>query len=244
MEEQRRRRRPEAAPGFVAWPASDQAVFVANHDGKVVAFNPANGKQLWSTATKLPITGGPGVGEGLVVAGASHGNIVALDAATGAVKWTAYINSEILAAPAIARQVVVVRTVDGRVVALSASDGKQMWSAEQQVPRLSLRGTARPVIVGDLVAVRLRQWPLMALQLDDGSSLWEASISPSAGRTELERLNDIDTQIQVQGNDVYVVNFHGKAARLDLETGQVQWARDISSYSGLALDTDAAVHHQ
>ncbi|MEJ0099356.1 MAG: outer membrane protein assembly factor BamB [Pseudomonadota bacterium] len=216
-----------------------KAVFVANHDGKVFAYNPANGKQLWSTSTKLALTGGPGVGEGLVVAGGSHGNVVALDAATGAVKWKSYINSEILAAPAIARQVVVVRTVDGRVVALRAGDGTQMWSAEQQVPRLSLRGTARPIIVNDLVLCGFDNGRLMALQLNDGSSVWEASISPSAGRTELERLNDVDTQLQVQGNEVYVVNFHGKAARLDLETGQVQWSRDISSYSGLSLDADA-----
>jgi outer membrane protein assembly factor BamB len=215
-----------------------EAVFAANHDGRVFAYSQASGKLLWNTATKLELTGGPGAGEGLVVVGASHGNIVALDAATGAVKWKSYVNSEILAAPVISKQVVVLRAVDGQVVALRAGDGTQMWSSEQQPPRLSLRGTARPTIVGDLVLCGFDNGRLLALQLANGGTVWDVVIAPSSGKTELERLNDIDSQIVVQGKDVYVVTFQGKVARVDLETGETQWSRDASSYSGLAADAD------
>jgi outer membrane protein assembly factor BamB len=216
-----------------------EAVFAANHEGRVFAFRQADGKQLWSTATKLKLTGGPGAGEGLVVVGASHGNIVALDAASGAVKWKSYINSELLAAPAIAKQTVVLRTVDGRVAALRASDGTLLWTAEEQVPRLSLRGTARPEIAGDIVLCGFDNGRLLALQLGNGSTLWDTVVTPAGGKTELERLNDIDSLFAVQGNNVYVVGFQGKLARIDLETGQAQWSRDASSYSGLTLDADS-----
>jgi outer membrane protein assembly factor BamB len=219
--------------------AAGDALFVANHNGEVFAFNQANGRRLWRTATKLPLSGGPGAGEGLVVAGASHGDIIALDAATGAVKWKSFVNSEILAAPVIARQTVVVRLVDGRVVALRVEDGKQIWSAEEQVPRLSLRGTSRPTIANNLVLSGFDNGRVLALQLSDGGTVWDAAVSPPSGRTELERVNDIDTQILVQGNDVYAVAFQGKTARIDIETGQVVWTRDISSYSGLAPDADS-----
>jgi outer membrane protein assembly factor BamB len=219
--------------------AAGDALFVANHNGEVFAFNQANGRRLWRTATKLPLSGGPGAGEGLVVAGASHGDIIALDAATGAVKWKSFVNSEILAAPVIARQTVVVRLVDGRVVALRTDDGKQIWSAEEQVPRLSLRGTSRPTIANNLVLSGFDNGRVLALQLSDGGTVWDAAVSPPSGRTELERVNDIDTQILVQGNDVYAVAFQGKTARIDIETGQVVWTRDISSYSGLVPDADS-----
>ncbi|MEO8316056.1 MAG: PQQ-binding-like beta-propeller repeat protein, partial [Pseudomonadota bacterium] len=121
-----------------------KAVFAASHTGVVSAFNVGNGKKLWQTKTGLKLTGGPGAGDGLVVAGTGYGDIVALDAATGARKWKAHINSEVLAPPAISNGVVLMRMADGRVVALKVSDGTELWSAEQQVPKLSLRGTAKP----------------------------------------------------------------------------------------------------
>jgi outer membrane protein assembly factor BamB len=218
----------------------DNAVYAANHNGEVVAFNKANGRRLWHTATKLSLTGGPGVGEGLVVAGASHGKLVALDAATGSVKWNSYINSEVLSAPAIAKGKVVLRTVDGRVVAFDAADGKEVWSAEQQVPRLSLRGTSSPLIAGDLVLVGFDNGRVQALQLADGAQVWDDNIAPSGGKTELDRLNDIDTVMRVRDQDLYVVTYQGKAARVEMESGEQTWSRDASSYSGLAVDDTGA----
>jgi outer membrane protein assembly factor BamB len=214
-------------------------VFAANHKGVVYAFNRATGKRRWDTSTKLQLTGGPGVGDGLVVAGASHGDIIALDAATGAVRWKAQINSEILAGPTIANQLVLLRTTDGRVTALATADGKQKWSAEQTVPRLSLRGTTRPAVSGTLAVSGFDNGRVLALQMSDGATVWDVSVSPPTGRTELDRLNDIDAAVEVAGSDIFAVTFQGKAVRIDRDTGQVQWSRDVSSYSGLTLDEDS-----
>ncbi len=217
------------------------SLFAAAHDGQITAFRRADGRRLWRTDTKIPLTAGPGAGEGLVVAGGSHGHIVALDAATGAVKWRSYVNSELLSAPVIGKDVVVFRTVDGRVAAFRASDGVQAWSADQQVPRLSLRGIARPIIVGDLVVSGFDDGRVLAYQVADGATAWDANVAPASGRSELERLDDIDTRVVAHGENVYVVSYQGKAASIDLPTGQIQWSRDESSYSGLALD-DANVY--
>jgi outer membrane protein assembly factor BamB len=214
-------------------------VFAANHKGVVYAYDRATGKRRWDTKTKLPLTGGPGVGEGLVVAGASHGEIIALDAGTGAVRWKSQINSEILAGPTISGQAVLLRTTDGRVTALRVSDGTQLWSAEQAVPRLSLRGTTRPAVAGTLAVSGFDNGRVLALQLADGATVWDVSVSPPTGRTELDRLNDIDAAVEVAGNDIFAVTYQGKAVRIDRDTGQVLWSRDVSSYSGLALDEDS-----
>jgi outer membrane protein assembly factor BamB len=215
-----------------------KAIFAASYDGDIEAFSITNGKKLWQTDTKLKLTGGPGAGEGLVVAGANKGDIVALDAATGAQKWRIRINSEVLAAPVIGGGMVVMRLGDGRIVALNAADGKEVWSAEQSVPKLSLRGTSRQIITGDVVLCGFDSGRVMALALKDGETLWDVTIAPPSGKSDIERLNDMDSMVRVVDNDVYAVTYQGKAARVDRETGQLLWTRDVSSYSGVATDED------
>jgi outer membrane protein assembly factor BamB len=213
-------------------------VFAAGHNGNIAAFDVKSGKRLWINDTKLQLTGGPGAGAGLVVAGARYGDLVALDAATGTRKWHTRINSEILSAPLVTAQHVLLRTVDGRVSSFNIADGKLEWSAEQQVPRLSLRGAGVPAATPDAVIAGFDNGRIMALQQRNGDTIWEAIVAPPSGRSELDRLVDIDSAVKTVGNDVYAVTFQGKVARIDLETGQVQWARDMSSYSGITLDED------
>ena len=214
------------------------AVFAAGHDGDVSAFDLATGRKRWTTKTRLRLTGGPGAGQGVVIAGASHGDIVALDAATGAVKWKTRINSEILAAPAISGEFAAVRTVDGRLAMLRLADGSQAWSAEQQVPRLSLRGTGSPAVAEGLAISGFDNGRVLALNIADGSTAWEVTVAPPSGRTELERLVDIDSAVKIVEDDAYVVTYQGRVTRLARDTGQSWWARDLSSYRGLATDED------
>ena len=58
------------------------------------------------------------------------------------------------------------------------------------------------------------------------------------GRTELERLADIDAPPRVSGDDIFVVGFQGRVAMLALDSGQIWWARDASSYRGFTMDDD------
>ncbi len=189
-----------------------KAVYAAGHDGEVIALDPVTGRKLWQTKTRMRLTGGPGAGEGLVVAGTGYGDIVALDAATGAQKWKANITSEVLAPPAIGGGLVVMRMVDGRVVALKVTDGTELWSAEATtpMPRLTLRGTAKPVIVGDMALCGFDTGRVMALSLKDGSTLWDVSVAPPSGKSEVERLIDIDSTVKVIDSDVYAVTFQAR----------------------------------
>ncbi len=216
--------------------AIGEAIVAAGHGGDVVAFNRADGRRLWRTNTRLPLTGGPGAGDNLVVVGSNSGDVVALDATTGEERWKTRINSEILAAPSVARGTVLVRMVDGRLVALRASDGTQLWSLEEEVPRLSLRGTSRPLITGQLAVAGFDNGRVLATQLSDGATVWELTIAPPTGRSELERLVDIDTELMARDNNVYVVTYQGRAASIDVQSGEVLWTRELSSYAGLDLD--------
>jgi outer membrane protein assembly factor BamB len=214
----------------------EDVLYAAARDGKVRAIDAANGRTRWQTDTKLELSAGPGAGNGLVVVGTNDGEVVALDAEAGTVRWTARVSGEILAAPLVAGDRVVVRSVDGRMRALLASDGSEAWMVEDIVPRLSLRGTAPPVLAGSTVICGFDSGKVMAVNLESGEILWQAQVSTPKGRSELERLADVDAAVQVDGGDVYAVGYQGRAAMIALDSGQIWWARDLSSYRGLALD--------
>ena len=213
-------------------------LFAAGRDGDVAAFNIRTGKQVWRVDTKLELAGGTGVGEDSVAVGSADGQVVLLSADNGAEKWRADVKGEVLSAPAIANNQVIVRTVDGKLRALSLADGKEVWSAEQQIPRLTLRGTAAPVVAHDMALSGFDNGRVMAVSLADGSTIWDSPVSPAHGRTELERLNDIDAAVKVSGDDVFVAGFQGRAAMLSLESGQIWWTREVSSYRGVDVDDE------
>jgi outer membrane protein assembly factor BamB len=217
---------------------ADNRVFAAGHKGEVVALDLTNGRVIWHAKTGAPLSGGTASGSGLVVAGASDGQLFAFDSATGHNRWKVRLSGEVLAPAAISARLVAVRTVDGKLHALSPEDGHELWTTEQQVPRLSLRGTASPVISGDLVLCGFDNGKVVAVSATDGAVQWEATVTPPHGRTELERLDDIDSPVRVSGRDVYAVGFQGKVAMLAIDTGQVWWSHDDSSYRGLTVDED------
>ena len=215
--------------------AADGKVYAGGGDGALAAFDGASGKTLWRKDTKLALAGGPAVGAGLVVAGSSDGQLVALDAASGEQRWRVRVSGEVLSAPLVAPQAVIVRTVDGRVRGLALDTGKELWSNEQPVPRLTLRGVSRPALAGDTVVCGFDNGKVAAYGVASGDTLWETAVSPARGKTELERLVDIDGPLAVSGHDVFVAGFQGRVAMIALDSGQIWWSREASSYRGIAL---------
>jgi outer membrane protein assembly factor BamB len=211
-------------------------VYAAGRKGEVAAFDLQSGRRLWRTKTKLALSGGPGSGAGLVVVGSTFGDIVALNAADGAVRWKVRVNGEVLSAPAVSERLIALRTVDGKLRGISPKDGQELWSQEQQVPRLSLRGTASPVMVGDLVLSGFDNGKVAAVNANDGSVQWESTIAPAHGKTELERMDDVDSTVRVSGSDVYAIGFQGRISMLALDTGQTWWSHDASSFRSIGLD--------
>lgn len=211
-------------------------VYAAGRKGEVAAFDLQSGRTLWRTKTKLALSGGPGSGAGLVVVGSTFGDLVALNSSDGAVRWKTRLNGEVLSAPAVSERLIALRTVDGKLRGISPKDGQELWSQEQQVPRLSLRGTASPVMTGDLVLSGFDNGKVEAVNVNDGSVQWETTISPAHGKTELERMDDVDSTVRVSGSDVYAIGFQGRVSMLALDTGQTWWSHDASSFRAIGLD--------
>jgi outer membrane protein assembly factor BamB len=168
--------------------------------------------------------------------GAADGYLIALDAGSGAERWRANIVGETLAKPLIKDDLVVAITIDNRLRAVSVFDGSERWTVEQATPRLTVRGSATPVAVGSTVIAGFDNGRLAAVNLTSGDTEWEAMLSPPSGRSDLERLADIDGMISVVGQDVYAAGYQGSVAAVASESGQLLWSRDVSSYEGVSAD--------
>ncbi|RCX31842.1 outer membrane protein assembly factor BamB [Thioalbus denitrificans] len=211
-------------------------VYMADANGLVVALNAENGREVWRRDLDTSISGGVGLGEGLVLVGTSDAEVIALDADNGNERWRARVSSEVLAAPQAGEGRVVVQTIDGKLWGLGAADGARTWIYDRGIPVLTLRGTSSPVLARGAAIAGFATGRLVAVLLEKGDVAWERSIAIPRGRSEIERMVDIDAEPVVVGNTVYVVTYQGRVAALNLFSGEALWEREMSSYSGLGAN--------
>lgn len=213
-------------------------VYAADLGGRVYAYAPDTGKRLWRTETRERVIAGPTVFDSTVLVGTLEGQVIALKRSNGSELWRAQLSSEVLGPPVGQGEVVVARSIDGRVFGLNAGSGERMWTFDRSVPALVLRGLSKPLIVGSRVVVGLDNGRLVALRLADGQPQWEQAVAVPAGRTELDRLVDIDGDL-VEGSEcLYAASFGGEVACVDAASGQVEWRRGLKSYNSLAMGAD------
>jgi outer membrane protein assembly factor BamB len=228
---------------------ADGKLYAASTTGVVEAYDAASGHSLWSKQlggrsgfiwhhgkNSVRWAGGPSVDGDLVVVGTLEGSVQAFAAGDGAERWKTQLSSEIISAPAIGAGMVVVRTHDGHIYGLDRTDGSRKWTYDRAtVPLLSLRGNGAPMLVDGIVYSGQDNGKVIALRASDGAVLWEQTLSPGEGRTEIDRLQDVDGQIVVADNVVYTSGYRGQTEALIAQTGRPIWTHELSSFSGVAI---------
>lgn len=249
-----------AALGLRQRPAIEgDRLYVSNDEGRVLALDANSGDTLWDSevvktgkqgsrvffwrrkAIDGGLTGGPGVGNGLVVAGGRNGEIVALDAETGAERWRARATSEVITAPLVTPDRIVVRSNDGRVFGLDPADGTRKWVFDRGVPALSVRGNGAPVSDGQLVYLGYDDGTVVALRLQDGMVGWTQLVAESDGRNELDRMADVDGELALGYQEIYATSFRSQTMAISTANGRPLWNRDVGGYAGLALMADRLI---
>jgi outer membrane protein assembly factor BamB len=216
-------------------PAVDgDRLFAADVEGLVMALDRLTGKVIWKQKLKAPVSGAVGAGYGMVLLGSLNGDVFALDADTGEQKWRAKVNSEVLSAPAINGDVVVVQTQNDTVYAFEAYSGSQRWMFNNTPAVLTLRGAGSPVLTNSLAVVGLSTGKVLALDTQRGLPVWEQRVAVPQGRSELERIVDIDGGLLLSGDTLYAVSYQGRLAALELNSGRVLWEREASSAVGVS----------
>lgn len=210
-------------------------IFAAANNGTVMALERESGRRLWRTRLDdVVVTGGVGAGGGRLFVGTENSRVIALDPENGEVLWESQVASEVLASPRANRQVVVVQSVDGTLTALDAETGEQRWLYESEVPALSLRGSSSPLILEDFVIAAFANGTVVSVALDNGTLRWEQRVAVPTGRSEIDRLVDIDGELLVANGVLFVPSYQGNLVALDPITGQTRWRVEESSVHGAA----------
>jgi outer membrane protein assembly factor BamB len=211
-------------------------VFAAAYDGVVVAVDAESGDTLWRQRLEESVTGGVGYGNNIVLVGTENSGVIALSADSGDILWEATVTSEVLSAPATNGRVVVVQTVDDKLTGLNASTGEQIWLYESISPALSLRGTSSPRIADNFVLAAFANGTVVSVALDNGTLRWEQRVAVPTGSSELDRLVDIDGDLEINDDGVLLVtSYQGYLSAIDVVTGQPRWRVEQSSSVGASF---------
>lgn len=225
-----------AGQGVFSPAVEGESIYAAGESGRVVRINMQNGSEIWRADTSKKLSAGVGVGSGLVLVGGLKGELIALDAGTGAKRWEVALNSVVVASPVAAGDLVLVRTGNGQVHGINAKDGSRKWLYTRQMPALALQGVSALTVRNGLAYAGFPGGKMAAIQLANGVQAWEVSVSMPRGASELERVNDVVGMPVLDDQRVCAVTYQGRVACFDSTRGNLIWARDTSSDSGLSID--------
>lgn len=209
-------------------------IFAANAKGVVVALDRNEGSVRWKHDLDVSLISAVGADQHLVVVSDQNGMVYALDAANGEPRWQVQASSEVLAAAATNGDVVVVQAVDSRVQAFDVATGKPRWSYTASQAVLTLRGNSAPIIRDDIVYVSFDNGKVVALDAKTGLLRWEQRFIVPDGRSELERVIDVQSDPVVSASDVVVGCYQGVVVSLERERGQPQWEEKASVIRNMA----------
>ena len=215
---------------------SSGSLFAADYEGRLTVVNAENGAKTLELKTEQAFSGGPGLDDRHIYMGTIDGRVIAYDRNNGAEIWNAQVSSEVLAPPASADGVVVVRCIDGRVFGLDQANGRRIWIYDHSVPLLTLRGNADLLVRAGIAFVGYDDGSVVSLRVDDGSVVWNQTIVSPDGRTELDRLADIGSQMVIIASDLIVSSYKSRVVSIAADSGRLLWFKDISSSTGVQVD--------
>ncbi|MDV6317899.1 outer membrane protein assembly factor BamB [Chromohalobacter sp. HP20-39] len=209
----------------------DGTLYTADENGLLRAIDADSGATQWEVRFDTPLSSGISSDSARLYAGTRNGSVIAIDREDGSEAWRTQVSSEVLATPQVNSKLVVVQSVDGTVTALNRISGEEEWTYSSNRPALTLRGTGTPRVIEPVSFVGFANGRLVTLDNRSGQPLWDMRVSVPQGRTEVERLVDLDGQpVLTRDGRLFVTSYNGRVMALEATSGEVIWSRDESSY--------------
>ena len=211
----------------------DGKVFFINSLGYISSVDLDTGKLVWSKDTQDIVSSGLDVNFKTISYGTLDGNLVAIDYENGNEIWRSPTSSESLSPPVNSGSHIIVQTIDGRVAGYELKTGKRDWFHQTVLPSLTLRGTSRPFIDQGFIFTGFASGKIAMIYPDSGAIRLELPVTLNEGKSELERIVDIDGRSIIVNNLLVAASYQGNLTAINLRDGRPAWQEEISSVKDL-----------
>ena len=222
---------------------SNDTIVHVSSNGYLAAIDSNSGSDLWTKQTEDLVSGAVTIGFKKIFYGTLDGDLIALDFKDGTEIWRSKVTSEILSPPVTNGSVVAAQTSDGKITGFNIKNGDQEWVHQNTIPKLTLRGTATPILAKGFIFTGFANGKVSMIYPDSGAIRLEIPVTINEGKSELERVVDIDGK-SVVSNDILVsASYQGNITAIDLQQGQIAW-QEKDSIKGFGLSSGAILWQQ
>ena len=214
----------------------DGKVYFISSEGYLASLDADSGKMEWSKNTNDIVSGGVDVDFKTITYGTLDGDLVALDYKDGKELWRSKTSSEILTPPVTDGNMLIAQTGDGRIAGYDFKSGKRQWFHQTTLPRLTLRGTSRPYINQGFIFTGFANGKIAMIYPDSGAIRFEIPVTINEGKSELERIIDIDGKSLITNDLLIAASYQGNITAINLREGRPAWQEDISTIKDLAAN--------
>jgi len=219
----------------------DGTVFYINSLGYVSAVDLETGKLQWSKNTQDIVSTGLDVNFKTISYGTLDGSLVALSHTDGNEIWRSSTSSESLSPPANSGSHLIIQTIDGRVAGYELKTGKRDWFHQTVLPSLTLRGTSSPFMEQGFIFTGFASGKVAMIYPDSGAIRLELPVAINEGKSELERIIDIDGRPIIVDNTLIAASYQGNITAINLRDGRPTWQEEISTVKDLTSNGNRVI---
>ncbi len=216
--------------------ADNGRVFATTGFGIVVAYDAAQGIELWRRVLPTPLRGAPAVAGSRLFVLSQDNQLFALNVENGEQLWSVTGTVEVAGllgtgAPAVAQDTVVVGFGSGELTALRAENGRTVWSdALTRTGRATAMAAlsdidASPVIDRGRVFAIGHGGRMAALEMATGQRVWERNFA------------GISTP-WLAGEFIYAVTLEGELLCITRSEGKIRWVLQLDRWRKPKKKTD------
>ncbi len=153
--------------------------------------------------------------------------IYALDINSGKILWSKKNNTPFNSEIKIFKNKIFVIDTSNNLNCFSLNDGEKIWSQLTEKSFINSFKKLSIIVKNELVAFTNSIGEVTALDIKDGSLLWQLSTQTSQSFEDIMSLKS--SRIIENKNSIYFSNNKGQFYSIDLLTGSINWMQEISS---------------
>jgi outer membrane protein assembly factor BamB len=228
-------------------------IFTMSSDGAIKAYNMASGNELWSNTFFADeenrgffdfivdkfLGGGIKKDGNIIYATAGISKVIAIDTTNGSIIWTAGFSSPVRSIPIVIDELVIVQSIDNKIYALNKDTGASVWTYMSNFEDLSSLTVSTPLQAGNHIIAKFSNDEVVALDKSTGEEIWSNGLVSQQKFGLIARSNfNSNNSFHLGENYLVTSNSKGNIFKIDLQTGNTIWNKDVAATGKSWLASD------